>query len=247
MTHTQKQFENSWENHARALSYAKLEFPNTYYLAYRDLPEIIYRHIPGNKAVDFGCGTGRSTRFLRHLGFNVIGIDISVEMLAMARELDPDGTYAQVSDGQYSHLGADQYDLVLSIFTFDNIPGWDKRTMVLQSLKELLKPEGKMVLLDSTPELYTHEWASFSTKDFPENRTAQTGDIVRDIMLDVEDNRPVEDIFWTIPDYIKLFARAGLSLEAMYKPLGDEDEPYEWVSELDIAPWVIFVLSKSKG
>jgi hypothetical protein len=100
------------------------------------------------------------------------------------------------------------------------------------------------LLLDSTPELYVNEWASFSTKDFPDNRKANTGDIVLDIMLDVEDRRPVEDIFWTINDYHKLFSNAGLTLEATYKPLGHKEEPFNWVSELKIAPWVIFVLQK---
>jgi len=98
--------------------------------------------------------------------------------------------------------------------------------------------------LDSTPELYTNEWASFSTKDFPENWHAKSGDIVRDIMLDVEDKRPVKDIFWTVEDYYKLFDKAGLSVEFMYKPLGKIDEPYKWVSDLTIAPWMIFVVTK---
>lgn len=101
-----------------------------------------------------------------------------------------------------------------------------------------------MICLDSTPELYTNECVSFSNKDFPENRQAITGDIVRDIMLDLEVQRPVEDIFWTVPDYHELFKRAGFRLDATYKPLGYKDEPYNWVSELNIAPWMIFVLSK---
>jgi hypothetical protein len=63
-------------------------------------------------------------------------------------------------------------------------------------------------------------------------------------MLDVEDRRPVEDIFWTVPDYYNLFDRAGLTVEAIYKPLGYKDEPYNWVSETEIAPWMIFVLGK---
>jgi SAM-dependent methyltransferase len=86
MTMNYTDFENSWGNQTRAESYAKLEFPNTYYLAYRDLPEIISTHVTGNRAIDFGCGTGRSARFLKQLGFNVTGIDISADMLANARK-----------------------------------------------------------------------------------------------------------------------------------------------------------------
>ena len=55
-------FSNVYDNKARAESYDRLEFPGTYYLAYRDLPAIISKHVQGKKAIDFGCGTGRSTR-----------------------------------------------------------------------------------------------------------------------------------------------------------------------------------------
>ena len=61
-------FSNVYEDAKRADSYAKLEFPNTYYLAYRDLPAIIAEHVTGKTAVDFGCGAGRSTRFLAKMG-----------------------------------------------------------------------------------------------------------------------------------------------------------------------------------
>lgn len=237
-------FENSWGNQARAESYAKLEFPNTYYLAYRDLPEIISSHVTGGEAVDFGCGTGRSTRFLKQLGFKVTGIDISADMLGIAKELDPEGQYHIVENGKYDYLGEYKYDLVQSIFTFDNIPGWENRTNILSGLSRLIKETGKIIMLDSTPELYTKEWASFSTKDFPSNSMAKTGDIVKDIMLDVEDRRPVEDIYWTVPDYHELFKRAGLTLEATYKPLGYKEEQFKWISELHTAPWMIFVLNK---
>lgn len=246
MLDTDNKFENSWGNQKRAESYSRLEFPNTYYLAYRDLPEIISKHIGGSRAIDFGCGTGRSTRFLKQLGFNVIGIDIAKDMLAIAKNMDISGDYQLVSNGNYNHLGVNQFDLVQSIFTFDNIPGWDNRTKILIGLRDLLKPAGKIICLDSTPELYINEWASFTIKDFPENRTAKTGDIVKDIMLDVEDRRPVEDIYWSETDYQNLFTRAGLEIEAIYKPLGKEDEPFEWISEKKIAPWMIFVLKRKQ-
>lgn len=60
-------FHNCYQDVTRADAYATLEFKNTYYLAYRDLPAIFQEHVHGSKAIDFGCGTGRSTRFLRQL------------------------------------------------------------------------------------------------------------------------------------------------------------------------------------
>jgi SAM-dependent methyltransferase len=90
MNHT---FGNVYEDEERARAYATLQFPGTYYLAFRDLPALIRHYNHGSHALDFGCGTGRSTRFLRNLGLNVIGADISQAMLDQARTLDPSGEY----------------------------------------------------------------------------------------------------------------------------------------------------------
>ena len=61
-------FRNVYEDAGRAEAYSRLEFPGTYFLAYRDLPALLGRHVGGRRALDFGCGAGRSTRFLRRLG-----------------------------------------------------------------------------------------------------------------------------------------------------------------------------------
>lgn len=86
-------FGNVYEHEEWARAYATLEFPGTYYLAFRDLPALIRRYDHGSRALDFGCGTGRSTRLLRNLGLNVIRADISQAMLDQAHALDPSGEY----------------------------------------------------------------------------------------------------------------------------------------------------------
>ena len=235
-------FSNVYEDERRAESYANLGFPGTYYLAYRDLPEIIERHVEGRRAVDFGCGTGRSTRFLRELGFDVIGVDISETMLERARELDPDGDYRLVPDGALPGLEPASFDLVLSVFTFDNIPALEHKLTLNRELERLLAPNGRIVNLVSAPEIYLHEWASFSTRDFPENRGAVSGQEVRIVMLDVDDDRPVADILCSGDDYRSVYERAGLSVEATYRPHGRSEDPFDWVSEMTISPWVIYVL-----
>jgi SAM-dependent methyltransferase len=236
------EFSNVYDDRARADAYAELEFPGTYYLAYRDLPTIIGGHVRGGKAVDFGCGAGRSTRFLRELGFDTVGVDISEHMLARARERDPGGEYCLLPDGDLGGLSAGIYDLVLSAFTFDNIPTMERKIALLSSLKRLLKGGGRIVNLVSAPDIYLNEWASFSTKDFPENRTARSGDKVLIVMLDVEDRRPVEDILCTDYDYHESYKRAGLMPIETYRPLAKPNEAHSWVSETTIAPWVIYVL-----
>jgi len=236
-------FSNVYDDAARAESYSGLEFPGTYYLAYRDLPAIIAEHVHGRRAaLDFGCGTGRSTRFLKKLGFNSVGIDISSNMIQLAQNADSNGIYRLVADGDFSAFEPGSVDLILSAFAFDNIPGVARRCELLRGLGRLLTEDGRIIILGSTPDIYIHEWASFTTQAFPENRLAKSGDQVWIVMKDVEDERPVVDIVWFDDDYRKLFAASGLGVVARYAPLGHDDEPYEWITETKLAPWVIYVL-----
>jgi SAM-dependent methyltransferase len=237
-------FFNVYEDANRANSYAKLEFPGTYYLAYRDIPSVIRKHVSGNIALDFGCGAGRSTRFLKNHGFNVIGIDISKDMISQAELIDPDGSYQHVSDGDIGNIGDDTFDLILSVFTFDNVPTVEHKFHLFRTLRAKLKKSGRLINLVSSPDIYKNEWASFTTKDFPENLYAMDGEKVKIVMTDVEDDRPVEDILCTDERYRRIFKEVHLELIDIHRPLGKIDEPFKWKSETHISPWHIYILSK---
>ncbi|UCE59949.1 MAG: class I SAM-dependent methyltransferase [Phycisphaerales bacterium] len=237
-------FKNSYEDDAYAAAYAKLEFPGTYYLAFRDLPEILASHVEGDQALDVGCGTGRSTRLLCKLGFDAVGVDIAEEMIQKARALDPSGKYSLVPDGDLSQFANDTFDAALSAFTFDNIPTAEKKIALLSELARLLRKSGRIINLVSSPEIYLNEWASFTTKDFPENAQARCGDRVKIIVTALDDKRPVADIVWPDEDYREVYGKSGLEVVEVYRPLGRADEPYFWVSETTIPPWVIYVLRK---
>jgi SAM-dependent methyltransferase len=238
------EFANVYEDAKRAEAYAKLEFPGTYYLAYRDLPEIIFKHVKGRRAIDFGCGTGRSTRFLQKLGFQAVGVDVSEDMIKEARRIDPHGNYNLIRDGEFGLFAQSTCDLILSAFTFDNIPTKRRKVDLFRKLGGLLNDGGIIVNLVSSPEIYLNEWESFSTKDFPENRLAKCGDKVKIIVTAIDDKRPVEDIVWPDEDYRQTYREAGLELLDTHKPLARDDEPFEWINETRIAPWVIYVLGK---
>ncbi len=241
------EFRNAYEDAQMAAAYSRLEFPATYYLAYRDLPGIFADHVRGRRALDFGCGAGRSTRFVRTCGFDVIGVDIAETMLGRAKAIDPDGDYRLMTGTDFGPVVGSSFDLVLSAFTFDNVPTMSTKVALFEALGGLLGPEGRIVNLVSSPEIYRHEWASFSTADFPENLRARAGDVVRIINTAIEDRRPVEDILWPDEAYREVYERAGLTIVDTRAPLARDDEPYTWINETRIAPWVIYVLKRHEA
>lgn len=241
------EFCNVYQDECRAASYGELEYPGTYYLAFRDIPKLIAGSgliEEGARALDFGCGAGRSTRFLRSMGYVAVGVDISPQMLKQARIRDPEGEYRLVADGDLSMVEEEGCDLLLSAFTFDNIPTRQHKLRILRELHRLVRPGGVLVNLVSSPDIYLHEWASFTTRQFPQNRNARDGDPVYIVMTDVEDRRPVTDIRCSDGLYRRLFAEAGFRFLQRHRPLGYGDEPFAWKAETEIAPWSIYLLQR---
>ena len=237
-------FRNAYDDAQRAGSYAGLDWPGTYHLAWRELNDLIRPPTRGRRALDFGCGTGRSTRLLAGLGYEAQGIDISPAMVEQARARDPRGDYRVVAADRAPDLPPGAYALVLASYTFDNIP-LDSRPGLLDALRRSLEDGGRLVIVASTPLVYTHEWVSFTTAQFPDNRAARDGDRVRIVMLDVPDQRPIEDILCSDEGHRRLFRGAGLAVLDVRRPLGRAGEPWRWASEERIAPWSIYVLGAS--
>lgn len=238
---------NAYADAERAGAYADLGFAGTYWLAFRDLPDLLTRYVTGREALDFGCGAGRSTRFLQSLGFRTTGVDVSPAMLAHARARDPSGSYLEVPDGDLSVLAGRQFDLVFCAYPFDNIAGETRRVGLLRDLAALLDSEGRLINLVSAPALYHHDWLSFSATEFPENRTARVGDPVRVTIREGTDQRPVDDLYWTEASYRDSYAAAGLTLLESHQPLGRPEEPHAWTTELTISPWTIDVLRRQRS
>jgi len=236
---------NTYEDPQRAAAYDELDLGGTYDLVSRNLPGLLNQHVRGKRALDFGCGTGRSTRFLQRLGFETTGIDISVEMVEYARQHDPVGSYQLIEDGNFEALPEAGFDLVQSAFTFDNISGPERRVRILGGLGKLLADNGILVNIVSTPEIYTNEWVTFSTRDFPGNAQARGGDVVKIVTTEYSDARPVDDVLWTHGDYQQLFKDCGLEMVRVDRPLATGDEGIAWKSETSIAPWAIYVLKRS--
>ncbi len=65
------------------------------------------------------------------------------------------------------------------------------------------------------------------------------------IVTDHQDRRPVEDILCGDEEYRVLYRQAGFEAIEMCAPLAQGDEPFSWVSETQIATWVIYVLKRA--
>jgi len=119
---------------------------------------------PLSTALDFGCGVGRLTRALAHWYGGVDGVDISEEMVALARKhVEPEERVAYYVNGNpdLSLFEDDRYDLVYSMIVLQHMPQEFQHGYV-QEFFRVLKPGGVAMfeIPDGPDYRHPHEWLS---------------------------------------------------------------------------------------
>jgi 2-polyprenyl-3-methyl-5-hydroxy-6-metoxy-1,4-benzoquinol methylase len=101
--------------------------------------------LSGKRLLDFGCGTGQTSTQLAALGAFVVGIDISPELIELARrraELDGVTDHVQFQNVDLLKAPPDSFDLILCSAVLHHVD----YSVVLPILRSYLKPGGKIVI-----------------------------------------------------------------------------------------------------
>ena len=104
----------------------------------------VERHLdaPGATVLDLGCATGRTTRPLEDLGFDVTGLDRSRPLVSTGRELDPDLDLL-VGDARRLPFRAGSFGYVLfSYYGLDYLHPAAARREALREIHRVLAPGG---------------------------------------------------------------------------------------------------------
>lgn len=107
----------------------------------------IVANITPSRAVDAACGTGRHSAFLRELGWEVIGIDRSPEMLTSAAAKLPQGVFA-LGALESLPLRDGSADLALCALALTHLPD---PAPAIRELARVVRPGGRVVVSDVHP------------------------------------------------------------------------------------------------
>lgn len=188
-------------------------------------------------ALDVGCGEGRFCRMLRDENIKTVGIDPTQELLATARELDPDGDY-RVGRAEDLDVAAGSFDLVVCYLTLIDIAGLSRAT---ERMINALRSGGTLLIANLT---------SFSTAGM-DGWTKDGGGQLRFSIDHYLDER-AEWVSWggvrvqnwhrPLSRYISLFLEHGLILRHFAEPApvgGDKEKAdrYRRVPYFHIMEW----------
>jgi demethylmenaquinone methyltransferase/2-methoxy-6-polyprenyl-1,4-benzoquinol methylase len=114
---------------------------------------------PGERALEFGCGTGQVTSLLLARGADVTAVDALAAMLDGARRRAPTATF--VEGDAFTVSVGDYFDLVVLAFVLHNLDADHRRRLLARAAGAL--HDGRIGILDwSTP----HGWMAAPWRRF---------------------------------------------------------------------------------
>jgi len=232
------------ETRSNAVSYSQLNIKGSFIILYDAYYRQLNKHWPREnhlKILDFGCGTGISTRYLKQLGYDVAAVDINNTMLKIAQDKDPLGHYELMERGKIQSV-SNTFDGIFSSFVVLEIPTLTEMRDTFTEIKRVLKPNGKFIVVTMNEEGYNHDWISYDVS-YPQNQGLKSGDVAKVKLLEI--NLEIDDYYWIRNDYKKVAQEAGFSLVEEVLPLASkEDDRADWKDETKFPLFVIFVFQR---
>ncbi len=224
------------------LKYSNFGIEGTSWLAFREIKKILKHYKCGKRALDYGCGAGRSTRYLKSLGVNPIGVDICPKILEEALKFDEELNYFLINNARVPVIN-NYFDLVFSSFTLIMVSSKLEMSLIVQEMHRILKKGGLCIIITGSEELHCPNkvWNSYDT-DFPENYNLRSGSMAKLKIKEVD--VIFTDYNWLNEDYVEIIEGNGFQILETLSPLGKGNDPYPWFSEKDTSPYLIYVARK---
>jgi SAM-dependent methyltransferase len=101
------------------------------------------------KILDIGCGHGLMHPYLRSFGFEIVGAEVAIEVLPLARTANPSVTYVGF-DGQRLPFAPKSFDLALAVCVMHHVQPAQWKDF-LQEMRRVLRPGGLAVVFEHNP------------------------------------------------------------------------------------------------
>jgi len=195
-----------------------------------------------NKTIlDYGCGSGTFCRFLRESQAIVTGVDLSENMINVAKKnYQDDIDYYHITSGNLDFLVPNSFDFVVLNFVLCTISTWHEIFEILNSIQRVLKNNGSILILNSN-------WDKSNGKEFISFKMEYCGNLSsgKPITAVIKTEPPIElkDYYWSQEDYCTFLIKTGFKNCVINEPLAIGDE-FPWIDEKSYPPYYIIEAKK---
>jgi SAM-dependent methyltransferase len=203
------------------------------------LPKYFSKHAnPAHRAIDFGCGMGKAFAYLAPAFKSVLAIDISAELLKIARQTS------------YRNIDYKRADLTSRSVTFPSadfvfccnvimLPEPQRNVAMIRNIHKALRPGGSaLIVMPSIESVMFSTWRMIEwyrkegvkPEDIPNSEFNYYSASKRNILQGIIHIDGVPTKHFSEPELRVLFTDAGLAVTAI------ERIEYEWNTEFDSPP-----------
>jgi 2-polyprenyl-3-methyl-5-hydroxy-6-metoxy-1,4-benzoquinol methylase len=191
-------------------------------------------NVEGKQVLDYGCGTGTFSRYLRAMGASVTGVDISENMIKVAKKNSPgDIVYHTLSEAGLDFLDDDSFDFVVSNFVLCTLPTRKEISFILDQLNRILKKGGLFVFMNSN-------WERSNGKEFISFKLDHCSHLVSGspVTAIIKTDPPIllHDFFWSQEDYFSLLSKSGFKITDLKEVMAKSDD-VPWLDEKEFPPY----------
>jgi SAM-dependent methyltransferase len=157
-----------------------------------NLMELLKPNPESASILDLACGKGRHSIYFNKLGFNTMGVDLSAQSIAHARQFENENLHFQVQDmreplnAKFTHI----FNLFTSFGYFDSI---EENQKVMQAIQAMTTEKGILVI----DYLNAHK----TVKNLVQSESKTINNIRFDIERKADDNHVYKYIHVTDADF----------------------------------------------
>jgi len=174
----------------------------------------------GSKLIDIACGKGRHATYFNSLGLDVVGVDLSPNSIASAKENENSTLQFSVHDMREVYQG-NSFDVVTNLFTsFGYFEDNTDEQKAINAMATNLKSGGVLVIdfmnvKKVIANLVPSEQKMIDGITFDITRKVEAGHIIKDIAItDGEEHQQFQEKVKaiTLTDYSEFISNAGLKI-----------------------------------
>ena len=174
----------------------------------------------GSKLIDIACGKGRHATYFNKKGMNVVGVDLSPNSIAYAKQNENNNLQFSVHDMREVYK-ENHFDIVTNLFTsFGYFENKDDEQKAINAMAENLKSDGVLIIdfmniKKIIANLISSEKKTIDSITFNIKRSVQNNHIIKDIEI-IDDNETqhfqekVKAI--TLADFSAFVSNVGLNI-----------------------------------
>lgn len=176
----------------------------------------------GKKILDYGCWAGQILEILQAKGAEIVGVDISDELIKIASDRLPEAELKVIdTQNPFKNFKKDLFDIISMNYVLCVLPDPEEIQKIIHWAYQALKTWGKLFIQNANRD--KANWVDFKSYTLHFKNNLQDGDKIF-CTLKLDTLLEIEDYFFSQETYKKRLLNSGFQNVEIHELIWDQEE-----------------------